>query len=250
MKLIALCLTTLALVACGGGGGDSAPPAASPSAEGFYGGALTGSASTAFQMLILENGDAWSIYGTNLPNAFLVAGFVQGSGSSTNGSYSGTGKDYGFAPGVAGTVAATYDAAAKTISGTTTTVNGTTTFVGGPVAGSLYNYETPASLATVIGSWTTASLTGETVTFNIAANGTFSAVSSLGCNFTGTVAPRASGKNVFDTALTFGPAPCALPGQSASGIAVAYPLANGQTQLIVGAVDSTRTFGTAAFGTR
>ena len=51
--------------------------------------------------------------------------------------------------------------------------------------------------------------------------GAFTASSSLGCNFAGTVLPRPSGKNVFNVSLTFGPAPCALPGQAAAGIAVA-----------------------------
>jgi hypothetical protein len=64
------------------------------------------------------------------------------------------------------------------------------------------------------------------------------------------VTPRASGKNVFNLELRFGPAPCELPGQNATGIAVAYPLASGQTQLLVTAVDGTRAYGAAAFGVR
>jgi hypothetical protein len=33
-------------------------------------------------------------------------------------------------------------------------------------------------------------------------------------------------------------------------MAVAYPLSNGQTQLVVAAVDASRSYGAAAFGTR
>ncbi|MDO9166102.1 MAG: hypothetical protein Q7U13_08345 [Rhodoferax sp.] len=252
MKTLAIALSALTLVACGGGGGETSTAAvATPSAEGVYGGTLTGSTSSAFQMLVLENGDFWSMYGISTPTAFGVAGFVQGSGTSNNGTFTSANvKDFGFRPAAAGTASATYNATAGTISGTVSTTAGTVTFNGGPIAGSLYNYNTPASLATVSGSWSTTALTGEGVALNIASNGAFTALSTIGCNFAGTVTPRASGKNVFNVALTFGAAPCALPGQTASGIAVAYPLANGKTQLLVTVTEGTRTYGTAAFGTR
>ncbi len=47
-------------------------------------------------------------------------------------------------------------------------------------------------------------LLGETISLNVGNNGSFSAAGSTGCNFSGTLTPRASGKNVFDVALTFG----------------------------------------------
>lgn len=247
-------LLSAALGGCGGGGdsGGGSPAAIpGPSAEGVYGGTLTGSRSTAFEALILENGDFWSVYGTQTSSAFSVAGFVQGSGTSNNGSFtSSNAKDFGFAPAVAGTVTATYDATAKTISGTTSAGTQTATFSGGPIAGALYNYNTAAALTTITGAWSTTSLTGEGVVINIASTGTFTATSSLGCNFTGTITPRASGKNVFNVAMTFGAAPCALPGQSATGIALVYPLTSGKTQLLAAAVDATRSYGAAVFGTR
>lgn len=246
-------VSAIALSGCGGGGGggDSGTPSASPSAEGVYGGTLSGSTSSAFQLLVLENGDFWSMYGTKSPTVFGVDGFVQGSGISSNGSFtSANAKDFGFSPAVAVSTSATYSAAAKTISGSLSANAGTVTFSGGPIAGSLYDYNIAASLNTVAGSWTTTSPTGETVALSITSTGTFTATSSLGCKFNGTVAPRASGKNVFTVSLTFGGAPCALAGQTATGIAVAYPLSSGLTQLLVSVVDSTRTYGTTAFGTR
>jgi hypothetical protein len=122
-------------------------------------------------------------------------------------------------------------------------------FDGGAIPGSLYNYNTPASVATIAGGWTLTSIDGSPVTLDVASNGAFTA-SSGGCSYTGTVAPRASGKNVFSVSMTFGAAPCALAGQTATGMAVAYPLSNGQTQLVVAAVDASRSYGAAAFGTR
>lgn len=241
------------MAGCGGGGSDSTPtpPATTPSAEGVYGGTLTGSTSKAFQMLVLENGDVWALYGTQTSTVFGVAGFIQGSGTSANGSFESTNtKDFGFIPAVAGTTSAKYDATAKTVSGTVANSAGAVSFSGGPIAGSLYNYNSPASLATVTGAWSLSALTGEQISLNVAASGAFTASSSLGCSFSGTIATRPSGKNVFNVAITFGASPCALAGQNATGIAVAYPLTNGQTQLLVAAVDGTRTYGTAAFGVK
>ncbi len=62
--------------------------------------------------------------------------------------------------------------------------------------------------------------------------------------------PRASGKNIYNVALTFGPLPCDLPNQPAAGIAVIYPLTSGKSQLIVAVTDATRTIGGASFGVR
>ncbi len=154
-------------------------------------------------------------------------------------------------------MSATYTATAtgKTISGTAGIPGlGSTSFSGGPILGSTYDYDTPASLSSVTGHWTMTELEGETVSLNIGTNGAFSAIGSSGCNFNGAMTPRASGKNVFDVTLTFGGSPCALPGQSASGIAVASPVANPTggtgTQLLVAVVDGSKTYGAAAFGTR
>jgi hypothetical protein len=157
---------------------------------------------------------------------------------------------YGFTPSRAGTISATYDANAKTISGSVASTAGNVGFTGGPIAGSLYNYSAGASLSTIAGAWSLTELTGESLAVNVASNGSFTAASSGGCSFSGTMAPRASGKNVFNVSFTFGAAPCALAGQSATGMAVAYPITGGRTQLLVAAVEGTRQYGAAAFGTR
>lgn len=271
LKRIAALATAALLASCGGGGdpgtspfgasgsdsgispfpSSGAPPAAGTTAEGAYGGTLTGSPSTAFQLLVLEDGSFWSMYGTATASFFGVAGFVQGTGTSVNGSFTSTStKDFGFYPAVAGTTNATYNTSARTIVGTVSSSLGTVGFSGGPIADSLYDYSAAANLSTVSGSWVTSSLTGESVAVSISASGAVMGASSLGCNFAGNVAPRSSGKNVFNVTLTFGPAPCELAGQAATGIAVAYPLASGQTQLVVAVTDLSRTAGTAVFGTR
>jgi hypothetical protein len=240
------------VVGCGGGGSD-VPATTGPKAEGVYGGALSGSTSNAFEMLVLENDEFWTMYGTqSSPTAvFFVKGFIQGSGTSNNGTFTSSNmKDFGVVPAVSGTVNATYNASTPSVSGTATFPAATVAFNGGAIPGSLYNYNTAASLSTVSGAWALTQLTGFGLALNVAANGSFTAKSSDGCNLSGTVAPRGSGKNVFNVALTFGSAPCALPGQAATGIAVAYPLTSGATQLVVSVIDGTRTFGAAAVGTR
>jgi hypothetical protein len=241
-----------ALAACGGGGGGSDTPPFIPSAEGAYTGTLTGSTTyKAFELLVLENGDFWSLYGTQGSSSFSVAGFLQGSGTTGSSTFvSANSKDFGSAPAISVPTNATFDATAKTISGTLAAPTGTVGFSGGPLPASIYNYGTAASLATVTGTWATTSLTGERVNVTVAASGTFTASSASGCNFSGTVAPRASGKNVFNVALTFGASPCALAGQAATGIALAYPTGSGSTQLIVAVTDSTRTVGSALVGVK
>lgn len=243
------------LAGCGGGGGGDTPAAAAvvtPSAEGAYSGTMTGGGSnTAFSMLMLENGDFWALYGSQSGNTFRIAAIAQGSGASNNGSYtSSSAKDFGLVPALNAVVNATYNATAKTIAGTLSAGGQTANFTGGPTPGSLYNYNTPATLSSISGAWATTSTSGESVAITVAPAGTFTAVGASGCNFSGTITPRASGKNVFNTVMTFGPAPCGLSNQTASGIAVVYPLANGQTQAIFAQVDSTRSFGSAAFGIR
>lgn len=271
-----LVLLTLHLVGCGGGGSDATPcqstiPGLCASlgtplnggvsgvvpvapyiaAEGVYSGVLTGSKSSDFVSLILENGEYWTLYGINSATGFKIAGILQGSVTSSKGKFTSSDlKDFGFSPALAGTASASYETSTNTISGTATIGSTNIGFNGGPIAGSPYNYNTAASLATISGSWSTTILTGEGMTLNVAASGAFTAHSNLGCNLSGTIKPRASGKNVFDVSTTTGPAPCILPNQTGAGIAVTYPLASGRTQLLIMVVDSSRNYGSAVFGTR
>jgi hypothetical protein len=151
-------------------------------------------------------------------------------------------------PAANGTVAATY-VAGTSISGTVSFSAGTVSFSGAPIPSTTYDYNIPAQLADITGSWTLTALDGSTVALTIAGSGSFTAMAN-GCSITGTFSPRASGKNVFNLALTFGAAPCASPGATASGVAVSNPIPGGKRQLIVVGVNATRTAGTALFGNR
>ena len=128
-------------------------------------------------------------------------------------------------------------------------VNGTVSFAGGPIPGSLYDYNIPASLSTIAGAWSVMSFYGGNVSINVSSSGSLT-VQEGTCNGTGTVTPRASGKNVFNVTVTFGATGCALPGATTTGIAIAYPLSTGQTQIIAAITNSARTEGFAVFGIR
>lgn len=254
LKFSALVAASLTLVACGGGGGAAPTSSADTGTpEGVYGGVFSGGSSNAFQLLVLENNEMWALYGTESASAFLVSGFLQATGIASGGNYSSTAATNFPASGAAlnGTVSATYNSTAKTISGTATSLAATPiTFSGSPIAGSTYNYNTPAALSNVTGSWSLTDITGDSISLSVGSTGAFTASTGSGCNFSGTVIPRASGKNVFNVSLTFGASPCLLAGQTVNGIAINYPVTGGRNQLVVSVINSSRIVGTAAFGTR
>ena len=243
----------LALAGCGGGGGGgessgslSAPSNAS--AEGVYEG--TTSAGQNFIALILENSELWALYGTDIEGTFLIDGFVQGSGSSNNGSYATTnGKDFGVYPAVSGALNGTY-VAGISISGTLTRDGTSRTFAGAAIDPTDFNYNTPALIADVSGNWSMTDWDGNPVAIAIANNGNLTG-SSGGCSFTGSITPRPSGKNVFNVTVLFGGSPCVLAGQTVYGVAVSSLVEGGPTrQLVVMSTDQARTLGTVLFGSR
>jgi hypothetical protein len=64
-----------------------------------------------------------------------------------------------------------------------------------------------------------------------------------GCNFSGTVSPRSTGKNVLNMGIIFGPSPCANANQNVSGIAFNYDLGNGKRQLLAALQDPIKAYG-------
>lgn len=253
----------LSLAACGGGddgstssggsgtsGGNTPAPAGT--AEGVYAGTSTGGTGSNFEAVVLENGDIWSLYGQNSGSTFYVYGFIQGTGTSNNGTFTANSiKDFGSIPALAGSLSGTYSTAAKTFNGTVSYTNGVrANFSGGPITGATYDYNASPSLSAVTGRWTLTSLQGEGVSLNVNSNGTFTLQGTTGCTGSGTLSARSSGKNIFNISITFGGSPCALPNQTATGIAINYTLSTGQTQLIAAVTDSAHTVGTAVFGIR
>lgn len=255
-KYSALASALLALSACGGGGGGDAGPASTQptpttaSAEGVYGGTLSGNTgASAFDLIVLDDGTYWALYGSTAANALVVSGFVQGHGTSNSGSFTGDAKDFGVVPALGGTVSAQYTVS-PSINGSITTGARAVTFTGGAVPNSTYVYAKPAALGDIAGSWTLQLSEGETLPITVTGTGAITGVASGGCHITATATPRASGKNIFDISLTYGPVPCSLNGQVSTGIAIVYPLSTGGSQLGLAVVDSTRSFGLVGVATR
>ncbi len=204
------------LSACGGGGGDdegmpATPPPVASSAEGFW----VGKSSTGFDvnLAVLENGDTWGVY----LRGGVLYGALRGQTTSANGTFTGTGAEVDLTTGAiaSGTYSGTYASKsslqAQTRSGT---FSGTYSS----------SYDQPASLSALAGTFTGSGVaTGapvQTSVVSISASGAVSSPPSLGCGATGSIKPRASGKNVFDLQITFNGANCALGnGASVSGVA-------------------------------
>lgn len=241
-----------ALTGCGGGGSDAAPASSAPPAinQGAYAGTTNNPNAPDFRLLVLEDGSIWSVYGREVGGALQVGGFLQGQGSFNNGQVTASDvRDHSGSTSVSGQLTGNYTAA-PAISGQVAYASGTVSFSGAPIPGSTYTYNTAALLGDVMGNWSLSLTTGESASVTISSTGALGGVSSLGCRFSGTVTPRPSGKNVFNVVLSFGPSPCVLPGQTATGVAVSYPLTSGLRQLIVLGQDGTRSRGVAAFGQR
>ena len=249
---LAILATTSLVTACGGGGDSNAPvitPLATPvtKVEGYYTGTVSNG--TQFQLLALENDQVYSLVGnTDAQGTFRVASLVEGPGTSANGSFSvSNAKEYSANGQVfAGTISGSFNPRAN-VMGTVASNSSTLAFSGTVPVSTSYNYDTPASSASATGTWSGATLFGESVSFTVASTGTVSGLSAQGCRFTGTVGPRPSGKNVFDVTVTFGSAPCATPGATGAGIGVISPLTGGRNQLLLAFTDAGRTRGTVVF---
>jgi hypothetical protein len=196
----------LALAACGGGGGDgnaAPPPDPASSAEGLWIGSTSSSRSlTGF---VLDDGSYWLLY--SLPNASsFIAGVVQGSGNSLNGSFSSAdGVDFNLeGQGInAASVAVSY-MVKQSFNGSVSYpgLNQTYTFT------SSYNadYEQSPSVAAIAGTYTgVASVAGsdELSTIVVSSPGVVVGTGlTSGCKFLGTARPRARG-NLYDVSVAF-----------------------------------------------
>lgn len=246
----AVATTVSLLAACGGGGGGTAstPSPQIAKAEGVYAGTLVSNGTTGvFSSVILEDDSIWAIYGVaGAGGSTIVQGFVAASGTSTNGAYSATGKDYGYTGGVLNTTATATYTPGVSISGTVSTggsFNGNTANVTG------YVYNTPAQIATIVGSWSGSSLFGNATSVNITTSGAYTGTSGS-CAISGTLIPRASGKNIFNVTYTNGVNGCGIPNLSAQGIGIASTLSNGKMQLIIALTTADKSVGTVAFITK
>jgi len=202
-----------------GGESDSNPAAATPSssAEGLYSGSTNTNRTLA--AVVLDDGTHYFFYSVPA-NPNLIAGVLQGNGTSNNGSFtSADARDFNIEGlGVlSATIAASY-AARQSLSGSITYPGAS-----GATFTSTFDpaYDTTPSLASLAGTYTgQAGSSGgvRSATVTVASNGVFTGVEADGCTFTGTASPRVRG-NIFDQSVTFGGAPCEFAGSTLVGIA-------------------------------
>jgi len=204
---------------------------------------------------VLENGEYWLVVSLN----GVINSMVHGNGQSANSKFNSTDAKF-WGPGLfsAGTLASTdpyvvnstfagnvgWKIDSQTTAGWSFSLRYDTT------------YDTPASNAYVIGNWVgqvqaVASL--EPFTFSVTSAGSAAPVMTMtfvapstqaGCIFSGTIAPRASGKNIYDVSMTVGQqSACAVKGLVLKGIATPGTNAStGKPRLVLTAIDTSNTY--------
>lgn len=238
----AFVLISIVLAGCGGGGGSSAPatvPVVVTTAEGFW----NGTSSTGFKvgLAILENGDTWGFYSSNN----LIVGALHGTTTYSGTTLTASGSDFNILSRTvtSGSYTGTFSSKGS-INATTSTGN---TFT----ATYETSYDQPASLTSLSGTFSGSGVTGTTsaqsATVGISSLGVVSSI-GIGCSASGTVAPRPSGKNIFDVTITFTGTNCALGnGTVTTGVAY-YDAVN--RKVLVMALNSAKSDGFIYVGTK
>jgi len=244
-RILGLIALELTISACGGGGSGSAPPVdTSGTAEGLWNGTTDTGRSIAG--LVLDDGSYWFIY-TAVGNNAVIAGAVQGNGTSSFGKFtSSNGIDFNLEGlGINNfSFAGTYTAKSQ-IAGTLT-YTGTTSTLSGMYS---TDYDLIPSLATVAGTYSGEAATAggvEAATVTIASGGAITGASASGCSFTGAATVRPKG-NVYNITVTFGGGVCSNGTGTVTG--VAYYVASSK-ELVSAALDSGRTNGFLYVGSK
>ena len=235
-------------VACGGGGGyGGSDPSfirqpTAPSAEGLWMG--TTPTGRTVGGLVLDDGSYWVFYMT-IGNPNVVAGLVQGTGTSHSSSFgSSNTRDFNLeGAGIQGaSMRGTYVQK--------TSLNGTIAYFNGDNwhFASTYDaaYELPPNMTLVTGNYSGRRADNQTVTVIVDSAGTLSGHSSDGCTFAGTLSPRAKG-NVFHHTVTFGGDSCRYGTDTITGVAFYHPATN---RLYTAAINSARTTSYIFIGTK
>lgn len=212
--------------------------------QGMYAGKLTGNGSL-FNSLVLEDGQYWGFYSASTTGTLNPVGFVHGLGSASGGKFMSQDiKDFGPRPAVAGNISADYTGMAS-FGGVINMPNATNpniNFTGAVLDDATYRYLALPQVTDLAGTHNVGGTLGTHV-MQIGANGVFSGTAQ-GCNYSGTLAPRASRRNVFNVSWTFGAGTCSLAGQTGTGIAYSY-MANdgGSRQFVIAAYNAARSAG-------
>ena len=241
----------LALTACGGGGDSGTAAVSDATAQGLWNGSGSASTSTSTSRsvtgIVLDDGTYWLLFSD--PNVSgLIVGFIQGTGTSLNGSFSSSDAiDFNVsAQGInSAAVSASY-LTKQSFNGSVSypSLNAPLTFT------SSYNadYEQTPNLTIVAGDYlgiaSVANL-NEVVTFIISTQGVVAGTGATsGCQYGGLVKPRTTG-NVYDVSLLIGGTACATGTNTVTGIGY---FDAGPKRLYLAALNTSRTFGMSFTG--
>lgn len=211
-RLAALTVSAF-LTACGGGGDGPV----SGSAEGFWVG--TSSSGYTVRLAVLENGETWGFY----TSGGTIYGALFGNTAASGSSLSGSGTDFYFPSLLAQSSSYSGTVAAKQSIQVTT--SGGTSFTGG------YSneYDIPATLSAVAGSYSGTGITATTsayaTTVTINSAGAITASTPL-CSGTGSIQPRPTGKGIFNVTVTFMGGSCPLSAAGTTSGVAYYDTAN------------------------
>jgi hypothetical protein len=224
-------------VGCGGGysesNASSIPQPTATSAEGRW----TGTTPTGRVVagLVLEDGSYWLFYSAkDQPN--ILAGLVQGTGTSHSGSFgSSNTRDFNVEGTAirAATMSGSY-VPNKSFDATITYFNGDTE---GVTSTSDADSEVAPNLTLVAETYSGLRTDNHTVTVIVDAAGTLSGHSTDGCTIAGTLSPRAKG-NVFHTSMTLEGGACHQGTETLTGVAL-YDAAT--QRLYIAALNNART---------
>lgn len=233
-------------VACGSGYSESnasslLQPTAT-SAEGRW----TGTTPTGRTVagLVLEDGSYWLFY-TARDNPDVLAGLVQGTGTSHSGSF-GSSNTRDFNVEGAGIRAATMRGGY----GPNQSFHGMISYLTGDTESftSMYdaNSGSAPNLTLVAGTYAGFRADHHTVTVTVDSAGTLSGHSSDGCTVAGTLSPHPKG-NVFQISMTFGGGACRQGTETLTGVALYEAATN---RLYSAALNSARTTSFLFLGTK
>lgn len=243
-KIVLPLILAVGVSACGDGGGDDSNTTLG-AAEGLWHG--TTSTGRSIAGLVLDDGAYWFVY-TAVDNSEVIAGAIQGNGSSSNGTFSSSnGKDFNLEGLGINDFTLTGDYAAKSsLSGALTYSSG-----GSMTFDSSYDtdYDSTPNLATIAGTYSGPSTsTGgpELVSVVISDTGAITGSGTSGCLFNGNATPGAKG-NVYNVSITFEGGVCVNGTSTVSGVARFDTSSNQITSM---ALNSDRTGGFIYVGTK
>lgn len=199
------CALAALLSACGGGGSDSGTSGGGftpTTAAGLY--ESTGGSVPATEVLVLDSGRTYAIYGTNSTIALPAAGvIVADTSTSGSGIVSSNVHDFNMVSHTLSTGTAAGTFVAKTsISVTVSYGAGTiTTFA----ANYSNTYEQTPTLANLAGNYggELDDLGGKKVSaVTINSSGVIAGTTTAGCSYAGTATPHAAG-NAYDVTMTY-----------------------------------------------